>query len=63
MNIKNHLIAQFGSEAAAVEKMAGFLACVAFDKGAKKYELELEDVTEAGVDKGCWSVTIQRTDI
>jgi hypothetical protein len=60
---RKDLVKHFGSEAAAVGKMAIFLACVAFDKGAKKYELELEDVTEAGVDKGCWSVTIQRTDI
>ncbi len=63
MMTRKDFIKHFGGDAEACEKFATFLACAAFDNHAKKYELDLEGVTEAGIEKGDWTITIQRTDI
>lgn len=61
--IRKEFVKYFGGDAKACEMFAAFLACAAYDKGAKRYDLDLEGVTEEGIDKGDWTITIQRTDI
>ena len=43
-------------------KFATHLACVAFDMGKTCCEMKLGGITEGGVEKGNWTVTIQKTD-
>ena len=62
MKTRKEWIKHFGKEGIMCEKFATFLACVAFDKGKTCYEMKLGGITEGGVEKGNWTVTIQRTD-
>lgn len=42
------------------KKCAAALACVAFDRGKKRYVLEIVGLREGDVNKGNWRIILER---
>lgn len=45
------------------KKCAAALACVAYDRGKKRYVLEIVGLREGDVVKGNWKIIIERANI